>query len=123
MSEIYKISNSTKFPVEDNGQKVLISANTLLRNIELILDKATEKDLKENQQTLFTGLDKVQKVLNECMSKMSKALALSESSNNFNNKIWDQVISNSERVNKLEADNKNLQQRLHNIENKLNRFL
>lgn len=116
MNQTYKISESTKFPIIDNGQEFVISANTLLHNIQLILDTDKSRKIQESQHKILSALEETSKDMQYCIKKSTEAQSMAKTSYNWSDKIYDTVVMLVNKVSKLEKDNKSLEERLYYLE-------
>lgn len=122
IDKLFKITENTDFPVKENGQDFVISANTLLRNIQLLLGQATTRQTEQTQQDILTRLGEVEKLLKYCLSRSNESHTLAQTSYNFNTRVWDKTLENSSEVAKLKIENKRILQRLNNIDKQFERL-
>lgn len=120
--KLFKITENTDFPVKENGNDFVISANTLLRNIQLLLGQANTRQTEQAQQNILTRLGEVEKLLKYCLSRSSESHTLSQTSYNFNTRVWDKTLENSNDIAKLKIENKRILQRLNDIDKQFERL-
>lgn len=116
MNQTYKISESTKFPIIDNGEELTISANTLLHNIQLILDKDKSREIQESQHKILSALEETSRDMKYCVKTCTKAQSMARTSYNWSDKIYNTVLTLVNKVSELEKKNKNLEERLYHLE-------
>lgn len=116
MNQTYKITESTKFPIIDNDQELYISANTLLHNLQLILDKEKTREIQESQHKILSALEETSRDMNACVKKSTEAQSMARSSYNWSDKIYNTVLTLVNKVSELEKQNKNLEERLYHLE-------
>ena len=116
MNQTYKISESTKFPIIDNGEELTVSANTLLHNIQLILDKDKSREIQESQHKILSALEETSRDMKYCVKTCTKAQSMARTSYNWSDKIYDTVLTLVNKVSELEKKNKNLEERLYHLE-------
>lgn len=118
---LYKITEKTEFPIIEDNQEFVISANTLLRNIQLLLGQATTRQFENNQKDILCQLSNIEQKLQYCLCKSKKADSLAESNQIFNNKIWERTSINNSNIGDLQVKVEDVLKRLEVIETKLNK--
>lgn len=116
MDQIYKISESTKFPVTDNGQDVEISANTLLTNLQLLLEQAMARGRKDDLSEIKKTLDNTLGKLKYCIDDSAKSKTLSKQAFEYCDKVYNLTTKLVNQVEKLDKKNKALEDAISHLE-------
>lgn len=116
MNQIYKISESTKFPVTDNGQDLEISANTLLTNLELLIKQSISRGRKDDLDNIKKTLDDTLGKLKYCIDDNAKNKTLSKQAFAYCDKIYDLTLKLVNQVEKIDKKNKALEDAVYHLE-------
>lgn len=88
----FLINKDTKFKIVDKGEDNTIDANTLLYNLELLLDKSFTRGIQDSQNKILVALQDGHEELRETTKRSDKAIAVSKEALTRYDKVFDKLI-------------------------------